>query len=155
MTDEKIYELFEQREDKICERFEGNLKTLTEFIALENQGIKKSIDGLSEKVDRQNSSVKKLNEWKAKTEGKDEALQAVDKRSSDSLTKIIMLLGVMVSLGMGVFNSCAQNTIKQTLFWKADRMPDSTVRSATYPSITEDTAFINRLERSTKEILNK
>lgn len=69
MTDKEIYDALTQREDKICERFEHNIKALTEFIATENQGMKKSIDDLTKKVEQQNSSVRKLNEWKAGIEG--------------------------------------------------------------------------------------
>ncbi len=92
MTDEKIYDLFQQREDKICERFEGNIKTLTEFIAIENQGIKKSIDMLTEKVEKQNSSVKHLNEWKAGIEG-------AERQKNKGFAKTMQVVMFVVAFG--------------------------------------------------------
>ena len=158
MTDEKIYDLFHQREDKICERFEHNLKTLTEFIAVENQTIKKSIDALTEKVERQNSSVKKLNEWKAEVEGGEEALQKFTGAEHNKTIRYVAIASICVSfiaVGATLFNSCVTGRMKDDidnkLHWKQDRMPDSTVRAGRAYDITQDTAFIRNLEEDTKK----
>lgn len=90
MTDEEIHRAIDHREDKICARFDSTIKTLTEFIALENQGMKKSIDALTLRVEQQNGSVRKLNEWKAGIEG-------AEKQKNKGFEKTVKVLGFVVA----------------------------------------------------------
>ena len=69
MEDNEIYQAIDHREEVICKRFDATIKTLTEFIALENQDMKKSIDDLTKRVTEQNGSVRELREWRARSEG--------------------------------------------------------------------------------------
>jgi len=69
MEDNEIYQAIDHKEGVICQRFDATIKTLTEFIALENQDMKKSIDDLTKRVTEQNGSVRELREWRARSEG--------------------------------------------------------------------------------------
>jgi len=154
MEDDKIHELVDRKQNETYDRVENTIRVLTDFVAIENQGIKKSIDDLTKTVKEQNSSVKALKEWKARIEGGQNALKEAGDKSGRWLTQVIMGIGVLAAVCFGVVNSCSSNKLKEDvdnkLYWKEDRMPDSTVRSITTTPITEDTIWQQKFLKTKK-----
>jgi hypothetical protein len=158
MNDDDIHELVDRKQNETYDRLENTCRTLTDSIFMETQGIKKSIDNLTTTVKEQNSSVKKLKEWKDGMEGEKVALKEVERKRLSNFQVFGIICGAIISLIAVLGFIKGMNTTKQIdligkeLYWKADRIPDSTVRSYKMIPITEDTAFINRLERSTNKL---
>lgn len=145
MDDNKIYELIDRKNNEICERFESNIKTLAEFIALENQGIKKSIDGLTDEVKKQNGRVDDLELWQAECSGRNGAIKDSERKSLSNWQITGIMAGCIISIMavLGFVKSLNNDKeLTEKLYWKADRLPDSTIRGIHITPITEDTAFI-------------
>jgi len=159
MTDNEIHDLIDRKNADLCSRIDGTVKTLTEFIATENQELRKSIDKLTDKVEKQNGSVRDLKEWRAKTEGKDEGVKEFKHERLTMWQLIGVIFGIIVSLTVvygfvkSISNQAEIEELRNKMYWKQDRMPDSTVRSFKDYDITQDTVFIRRLEQSTKELM--
>jgi hypothetical protein len=100
MTEHEIHSCIDEKNQQLVSSVEKIIGTfsqsMTLLITTENQTIKKSIDNLTDRVERQNGSVKMLREWKAKHDG-------AEGRSENSFTKVIKIAGVVIAIVMAVF----------------------------------------------------
>lgn len=158
MNDNEIHDLVDRKQNETYDRVENTVRALTDSIFMETQGIKKSIDDLTKTVKEQNSSVRNLKEWQASITGKEEGVKEFEKKRLSDWQVFGIICGSIICLiaalgfikGMNI--SKQLDTINYKLYWKEDRIPDSTVRSGGVYNITEDSAFLKRLERERKEL---
>ena len=99
MTDTEIHDLIDKKNDHLIKNFgvmfDGYNKSITTLITMENRTMCHKIDKLTEKVERQNSSVRKLNEWKAKVTGVGEFLE---KRGDLTWKKIGIIMMIIIGV---------------------------------------------------------
>jgi len=98
MEDNKIHELVDRKQNETYDRLENTIRAFTGFIAIENQGIKKSIDALTGTVKIQNSSVQELKLWKAGIEGGDKEHDVIERKNLSGWQKIGIISGIVVGV---------------------------------------------------------
>jgi hypothetical protein len=101
MKDSEIHDLIDRKQSETYDRVENTVRTLTEFVAIENQGIKKSIDNLTETVKEQNSSVKKLKEWKDGVEGRESGIKDTNETNQKKKLSTWQIAGIISAIVVG------------------------------------------------------
>jgi hypothetical protein len=139
MTDNSDYRLY------LEEKFDG----ITTHINAQFHNVNDKLDIIETQVKKTNGRVNECESWINKREGEAIAIEKIGKKSGEVITRLIMGVGVMVALSFGAINACSSNKIEQQLYWKQDRMPDSTTR-AYRPTAEEDSLYYLQLEQSLK-----
>lgn len=84
MTDNEIHNLIDTKNQQIVTSvnslISGYTESITTLITTENKSIKNSIDQLTERVKRQNGSVRRLNEWKSEHCGEETGREQFEER---------------------------------------------------------------------------
>jgi hypothetical protein len=89
MTDKEIF-------DSINTIVGSHVSALTMLISTETQDIRHSVDQLTERVKRQNGSVRDLNEWKASVIGEDKGADKLNKEKRANFQKVLQLIATVV-----------------------------------------------------------
>jgi len=119
MNDIEVIQCIEERDDKLFKNvkdlIDGYTSSVTTLVTTENQNIKHSIDALTERVKRQNGSVRELNEWRAGLEGMEKAKDSVVKTKAENradiqkrlqlIATVIMALGLCITGYFSFFGS--------------------------------------------------
>lgn len=104
MSDKEIFDCIEKRNDAVIKSVENEIRgytsSLTLLITTETQDIRHSIDELTKRVEKQNGSVKNLNEWKAECEGVKKEKSKCDERKTINWTKTFQVVGALIAMGM-------------------------------------------------------
>ena len=107
MTNKEIYECIDRKNDVLLQNltglFDGYVKSMTVLITEENHGIRKSIDALTLRVERQNSSVRELKEWKASVEGGESAMKTWEAKHNRKFLRTMQIFGVVAAF-LAVFS---------------------------------------------------
>jgi type I site-specific restriction endonuclease len=96
-----------------------HVSSLTLLLTQETQDIRHSVDQLTERVKRQNGSVRDLNEWKSKCEGEKEANKDIKKtaleirsekraatqKTLQMIATVIMAIGLCITAYFSFFGS--------------------------------------------------
>ena len=92
MEDKEIFELVDKKVLESSQHLERQMevqyKSLTLFIADENQQIRKSISDLGTKIEKQNGAVRDLQNWRSEMRG----IQKQKSRGFVNVMKIVMAL---------------------------------------------------------------
>jgi hypothetical protein len=94
MTDKEVF-------DSINTIVGGHVSSLTLLISSETQDIRHSVDQLTERVKRQNGSVRELNEWKASVVGEDKGADKLHAEKRANTQKVLQLIAtVIMAIGL-------------------------------------------------------
>lgn len=125
MTDHEIHACIDDKNQQMITNVENIIgsfsQSLTMLITSENQTIKHSIDELTKRVEKQNGSVRTLNEWKAKHEGIETGIGKTNTERRAETQKTLQLIGtVIIAIGLcftayfGVKNSKVAAQLEET-----------------------------------------
>lgn len=103
MQDKEIYELVDKKNEDLVDRIEKTLKVQTAMLACETQEIRKSISGLTKKIEKQNNRVNDLEDWKIKNE-------TTKSTKAKILKTTIAIIGLIVSL-LAIWSFIKSNNI--------------------------------------------
>jgi 5-enolpyruvylshikimate-3-phosphate synthase len=127
--DSEIYDVIEKKNQQlittVASMISGYTASITTLVTMENQGIKKSIDGLTATVKEQNGSIRNLKEWKAEIEGEEKGEAKIEERQiiADNLKAtqkrdhwqrfFLIVMAILIMIGIGVSIVIGVKTIKQ------------------------------------------
>lgn len=102
----------------VTKSVDNSLKSFSTIILADNENIKNKIKEVRDKVETQNGAIRNLNEWKAGVEGGKLRIRNL------AIWAPIIIAGLALVL---TFSN--RKYTERQLWWKQDRMLDSTTRS--------------------------
>ena len=136
MIDKKLIDYVDKCNERsinsMNEALDTRFKSLTSLIAIDNQNIKDKIKEVKDHVEKQNGSIRSLNEWRAGVEG--------GRTKIKNMTPWIAVVIAALTLAFSMYNNNRVNRIKEEqaytewkMEFKKDKDPSdisSIIRSA-------------------------